>query len=274
MSTVKFGDRDVVIERFTVAKGMRVITLLGLIQKSVPEINKAMAEFKRQYAEDNVVELDRVEAKFKYGPRPVIGEDGEPMFHDGKLVTMPSPIDRMTEQDWERAGQTLKERQEPSPVEMIMAVFPIAYEQAEQPVQRLLGLVVMPNDDVARYAASGEIWDRVDEVVAKTIAPAYLEEIMELAVAVAETIEGQVMVKAKSLGGRLGKLRGLFGMEKTTATSQPEISPTSSEQPETPKTDSASVSDDSSTGLTQSESSDSPGTPSTPSEPSSLASAT
>jgi hypothetical protein len=163
MADVSSGGRKV-HERFTLVKAMRVITLLGLIQKSVPEVTKAMVEFKREYRENNVIELDRVQAKMRYGPTPVLGDDGEALFNDGELVTIASPIDRMTEEDWERAGHVLKLRQSPSTTELVMAVFPVAYEQAEEPVQRLLALIAMPNDDVARYVKSGELWDRVDDV--------------------------------------------------------------------------------------------------------------
>jgi hypothetical protein len=273
MSDLEIGGRRVVIERFTLVKAMRVITLLGLIQKSVPEVTRAMVEFKREYRENNVIELDRVQAKMRFGPTPVLGDDGEALFKDGALVTIPSAIDRMTEADWERSGHVLKIRESPSTTELVMAVFPVAYEQAEEPVQRLLALIAMSNDDVARYVKSGEIWDRVDEFAQTVIAPAYLEEVMELAVVAGETIEGQVMTKAKSLGDRLGKLRGLFGMEKTES-SQLETSETSNEQPVQPNTVSVTPSADSSPGHIPTESSSSPGTESSPSEPSLSASAT
>lgn len=270
MSTVEIAGRTIQIQRFTLVKAMRVMTLLSLIQKSVPEITREMAEFRREYAAGNVLELDRVQAKMRYGPRPVLGEDGEPLMQDGEILTMPSPIDRMTEADWDKSGQVLKLRQEPSTEELLAAVFPLAYERAEQPMTRLLALVAMDNADVERYVRSGEIWERVDEFVAEVIAKAYLEEVMELAVAVGEVIEGQVMAKTKELAGRAGNLGRLFGMRTTTPTTHEE-SGTSSEPPEQPSIESASSSPDSSDG-TPTESSDSPGTPSATSEPTSLVS--
>lgn len=275
MAEVEVGGRKVTLERFTLAKAMRVITLLSVIQKAVPEINKAMAEFRRNYEEANVIELDRVQAKMRYGPQPVLGEDGEPMFKDGELLTIPSPIDRMSETDWERAGQTLRLRQSPATGEIATALFPLAFERAEQPVMRLLALVAMPNDDVERYVASGEIWDRVDDYARDVIGKAYLEEIMELAVCAAETIEGQVMAKARGLGERAGNLRRLFGNEqptRTTPNSSPMEPTTLSEPPEPESTESVSDSPESSTG-NPTESDNSPGTPSSPSRSSSLATA-
>jgi hypothetical protein len=266
MADIEIGGRKVTVERFTLAKAMRVITLLGVIQKSVPEISKAMVEFKRDYQETNVIELDRVQAKMRYGPTPVLSDDGEALYRDGELVTLPSPIDRMTETDWERAGHVLKLRQSPSPTEMVLAVFPLAYEKAEQPVQRLLALIAMSNDDVSRYVASGEIWDRVDDFAQTVIAPAFLEDVMELAVVAGETIEGQVMDKARGLGDRMGNLLRLFGLKTPETTTSPETSETSSEQPVQPNIISATPLASGSPGPTPSESSDSPSTPSTPSD--------
>lgn len=269
MAPIKVHDREITLERFTLVKAMRVITLLGVIQKQIPEINRLMSEFKREYRQNNVIELDRVQAKMQYGPRPLLDEEGDPiMVRDDKgeetneVLTIPSPIDRMTEEDWQRSGQVLRLRQSPSTTEMLMAIFPVAYEHAEQPVQRLLALIAMKNDDVAKYVKDGSIWDKVDEFATDVIGPAYLEEVMELAVAAGETIDGQVMTKAKGLGDRVGNLLRLIGMGPTKTESKLETSPTSSEPPEKPNTDSASPSQDISPGPTPTESSDSPGTPS------------
>jgi hypothetical protein len=276
MAEIEISGRKVVLERFTLVKAMRVITLLGLIQKSVPDITKAMTEFKREYRDSNVIELDRVQAKLQYGsPTPVLGDDGEVLYREGEIVTIPSPIDQMTEADWERSGHVLKLRQSPSTTEMLMAVFPVAYEQAEKPVQRLLALIAMPNDDVARYAETGELWDRVDDVAAKVIAPAYIEEVMELAVAAGEQVEGQVMTKARGLGDRVGNLLRLFGLRLPTETSDStqSTSTMSSEPPVQPNTISVSPSPSSSDGSPET-SSDSTGTPSSRSESNLTASVT
>lgn len=266
MGTVKVHDRDVNIERFTMQKAMRVITLLGIVEKSIPEITKLAADYRREYRENNVIELDRAQARMEYGPRPVLDESGAvAMNEDGTVVTMPSPLDSLTDEDWERSGQKLRFHQSPSTMEVMLAVFPSVYEKAEQPVLRLLALVAMRNDDVSRYVKDGTIWDKVDEFAQEVIEPALLEEVMELAVAAGEQIEGQVMSKAKSLGARAGKLGKAFGLvtdtPEQTEPSQP-TSTTLSEQPEKPSTESVSDSPNATDGLTQTESSDSPGTPS------------
>lgn len=269
MPTVHINGQDITIERMTLTKAMRVITLLSLIQKRVPEINRAMGEFRRAYVNENADELTRTEAKLRFGPQPVLGDDGEVMLRDdGEVLVLPSPIDRMTEQDWEQSGQVLKLRRQPSNTELLTAMFPLVYEHAEELVLRLLALVSMPNADVDRYVRSGEIKERMDERAQEVIAPAFLEEVMELAVTCAEQVEGQVMAKARELGDRTGKLRQLFGM----GTTKPAATPTSNESQEQPNSGSASTSPGSSDGSPIG-SSASRGMPFKPSGPSLTASA-
>jgi hypothetical protein len=273
MAPIEVNGSQITVERFTLTKGMRVITLLQLIQRMVPDITKEIAAFRREYAADNIIELDRVQAKMRYGPTPILNDAGDvEKTPDGGVLTIPSPIDRMSEADWERSGQTLKLRQSPSNEEIMLAMFPMVWEHAQAPVLRLLALVAMPNADVERYAAvSGdELWAKVDQFASSVIAPAYLEEIMELAVTAAEQVEGQVMTKAKSLGDRVGKLAGLFGM-KVRARS--DVSQTSSGSPAETNSSSVSDSPDSSNGPPAS-SGDSSGMRSAPSETSSRPSMT
>lgn len=274
MPTVQIHNRQVEIQRFTLRKAMRVITLLGIIEKQIPEFTRLAAEYRREYRAANVLEMDRAQARLEYGERPVVDENGNVVFReDGSVATLPSLLDSMSEQDWERSGQKLRFHQSPSGNEVLLAVFPQMYEQAEQPILRLLALVAMSNDDVTKYVADGTIWDEVDRFAEEVIAPALLEEVMELAVAAAEEVEGQVMQKAQKLEGRLGKLLAAFGRGTPDATPtaeepSPPISPTSSEPLESPSIESSTASQSDTTGPIPSESEVSPGTPSTTSAPS------
>lgn len=269
-TTVQIGGRDIAVQRFTLAKAMRVLTLLSIIQKSIPQISKEIAAFRREYEEENVLVLDRVQAKVEFRPKPILAANGDVATNPqtGEALLSQSPIDAMTDADWQSAGNSLRIRKSPSPTELMMAMFPFAIQHAEQPVMRLLALVTFDNDQVTQFIGRDEIWEQVDQRIRDVIAPAPLEDLMELAVVVGETLEGQVMQKAKQLGGRTGNLLRLLGIEQPaqTSTSEPETSTTSSEQPEPQSTVSASPTPVISTGdPTRSEGS--PGTPSSRSEP-------
>ena len=262
MPSVQIGGRTVTIERFTLAKAMRVITLLGLIQKQVPEVTREWARFRNEYAAEYAVELDRAQALVEFPDRVVYGAGDEPVLHDGQVVVAPSPLRSMSEEDWERVGHHFRVPSSPSAAELFFHMAPFVFERAEQPAMRLLGLLALDNDVINRYVASGDIWDRVDEIVDTVIRPAGLDEIMELVIVAAEVIDGQVLTKARGLGERAGNVARLLGLKTTSSR---EASTMSSEQPAPLNTVSVSSSRERSDG-TPTESSDSPGTPSSRSE--------
>jgi hypothetical protein len=242
MPAVTINGREVTVERFTLAKASRVITLLQLLQKQVPEIAKSWATFQKEYAQEYATEMDRMQAMVHFGPA----------------------LEHLTDEDWERAWQKLRVPGSPSAPEVFFQLAPLIYERAEAVALRLLGIIAIDNATVQRYVESGDIWARVDEFVAEVIQPAPLDELVELVVVAAELIDSTILAKIRSLGDRVGKALRAFGV-KTRWT--PETSTTLSEQPEQPTT--ASATDSRTTdGLTPSESSPSPGISSTTSEPS------
>ena len=242
MPTVEINNQTVTIERFTLAKAMRVITLLQLLQKQVPEISKRWAEFRKTYAQDYATELERNHA----------------------MILFPELHDRLTEADWERAGQKHRMPGSPSQPEIFFEMAPLIYEKAEEVTLRLLGLIVLDNETVNRYVKEGEIWGRVDEVVDKIIRPAGLDEIMELCLVAAEVIDGQVLQKAKTVGARAGNVARLLGWTTEDQTT----SGTSSASPGQPNTESPSATLNT-FGGPPTPSSDSPGTSSSTSRTSS-----
>lgn len=265
MTSVRVNDRDITIERFTLTKAMRVITLIGVIEKAMPSINSELAIYRKQYGEDNAQVLSRTQAALRYGPEPVYDDDGTIMLQDGQPVVMPSPLDRMTEKDWEVSNHEIRFKPKPSAAEQWLAVFPKAYEQAEKPVTRLLAVVCMKNSDFAKYVDSQTWEDEADRFVREVLEPAYFDEIMELAVVIGEQLEGQVLTKARSLGARVGKLRARIGMGSQTPTEtpqKPETSQTSSGPVEKPNTEPVTASGPDTSGQTPSPSDSSPTTPS------------
>lgn len=233
MPTVELNGQTVEIQRFTLAKATRVMTLLQKLQQEVPEVTKAWAEFRRDYAEEYPTRIRRLEAIYRFGVE-------------------------VSDEEWERAGQVFEVPGVPNQAEVFFQMAPLVYERAEEIGLRLLGLIAMPNDVVRRYVKDGVIWDRVDEFVEERIMDAPLDEIMELVVAAAETIDRQVLEKARNLGDRAGNVARLLGWKKTDS----ETSSTSSDEPVQPSTISVGPSPDNSDG-TPTESSTSHGTSST-----------
>lgn len=196
-STITLGEREHRIERISARKAARAFAELRAITRAVPEINKAVSTFVRTYEEENVVELDRVQAKMRFGAET---------------------IDTLTEEDWANAGGKLRLPRSPGTTEVILAAFPIALDLAEAHVYRLLALFLMPNEDVARYRKNGELDERLGERADDLLDDAYGDEVMELAVVVGELVDRQFVGKARELGDRLGNALRLVGLGPATPT--------------------------------------------------------
>jgi hypothetical protein len=181
---------------------------------------------------------------------------------------VPSPLDRMTEADWERAGHKLRLPKAPSGAETIAAVFDRALDLAEDHVYRLLALFVMSNEDVVRYRRDGTLMEvlatRADELLDRAMA----DEALELAVVCGETIDEQFSAKAAELGDRLGNALKLLGLtSKTRGPREPAPPATSSDGPSPSTPTSSTDSPAATTDGPPTPSSTSPGTSSSSSSP-------
>lgn len=214
MAAVEINGRTVTIERFTLAKAMRVITLLQLMQRAAPEITKAWATFRLDYAKDYGQTIDRINAIAQFG----------------------EPLARITDEEWERAGQKFTVPGSPSQAEVFFAMAPVFYEKVEDVTLRLLGLIAMDNDTVNRHVGQGDIWPEVDKLVDDVIRTAPLDEVMELLFVAAEVIDAQVLAKARGATERLGNVLRLLGLGRMIDST---ASTTSNESREQPSSDSS-----------------------------------
>jgi hypothetical protein len=261
--TVKVGAREVVLQPFSLRKGLRVLHTLRWISQSVPGILKEWGEFTRSYEAEHVTEIDRAFARVEYAPRPLMDEepllDGEgraitdqlgqalvrrtPRLVDGVPVMGPDPLGHLTEEDWQANGNRLRIPRSPSVEERVAAIFPMALEVAEEQTLALLALLSMTNEEYDA-AAKGDVKKAIQERTNELLsAPMY--DMLELAIAAGEMVEQEFIGRAKrELADRLPNALRLFGMNpssrsETQTTSPTPVSPTSP----TSSTDSPSPTD-------------------------------
>lgn len=263
--TITLGDVSYVIERPTGRKGSQALALIRALSKASPGLQRDMARFVREYEAENVVELDRAQARMRYPAQPIT-RDGELVVNAaGDAVMAPSFVDQMTDTDWERAGHRLRLPKSPSQGEIVVAVLDVALETAEEHVYALLALFTLPNADVKRYwreggdILRGKIAERADELLDDVPA----DELLELAVVVAEVIDGNLRGKLGELGDRAGNALRLVGLNRTPTTT-----------PQAPSTDAGSTDGPSSSTPHSSTGADEPtdGASTTPSTPPSTSS--
>jgi hypothetical protein len=275
--TVKVGSREVVLQPFSLGKGLRVLHTVRYITQSVPKILTAWGEFGRQYEAEHVTEIERSFARVEYAPRPLmdeeplLGDDGRaitdqlgqalvrrtPRLVDGKPVMGPDPLGHLTEQDWQANGHMLRIPRSPSTEERVAAIFPMALELAEEQTLRLLALLSMTNEEYDAATEGGK--DAADKAMServKELKKAPMFDALELAVAAGEMVEEEFIGRAKrELGSRLPNVLRLFGMSPS---SRSEDGQTSSEQPSMTSPTSSTDSQTPTDGLSETPS-DSPG---------------
>lgn len=241
---VTLGDTEVVVKPFSPRKALRVLKILRAVGEGWPRVINAYARFVREYRDENVTRLTRAQAQMQFAPRPLLDDDGEPVMRDGEPVMLPSRLAHFTDEDWERSGNVLEMPQSPDMATAVAAVFPIALDVAETEVMQLLALVLVGNSELAAAARDGGS-DAIDELLKPKVDwlldDCLADELLELAVVVAEAVEAQFKGKLDELGERVGKLRRVVGLGPTTPATAP--TPSSEE-----RTTSSSSSPDTSDG--------------------------
>jgi hypothetical protein len=208
---VKVGDASVAVGAFSGRKAIIATRIVRRAMKQYPEILGEMAAFRAKYEAENVSEMDRAEAVFRFGDR----------------------VRHLTDEDWAKSGQKLRLGTAPSTNEMVAAIFPVALDTAEDDVLRLLALAVIPSGDLKRAKDTGgqkaideTLLNRGEDLLDEATDAA---DLLELAVVTAETLRDQFAVKSDGLGPRVGKLLQAVGL-KTASPNSPE-SPTPTETP-------------------------------------------
>lgn len=225
MPKVKIGGNERLLHEFNGRKAIRATKIVRGISSGWPEILRALARFNREYEAENVVELDRATARSKFPPRPVAVGEG---------LEVVDPLGHLTDEDWEKSGNTLKLPRSPSFNEQVAAVFPVAFDLAEEQVLQLLALCVVDADELGQAARGGgteAVEELLHEKADDLLDEAELGELIELAVTGAEMVRAQVAEKLEELGDRVGNLLTLFGLgpskrEDPAAEEETESSPT------------------------------------------------
>jgi hypothetical protein len=234
--TVTFGEVEYRIERPSGRKSSRALATLRAISKAMPGLQEELAEFRRSYERENVVELDRAGARLQYPRLPYIDEDtGRPLTDEhGAIQYRPSELDAMTDEDWEKAGNVIRLPKSPSFNEEVAAMFGRALEVAEDHVYALLALFTLPNQDVKRAGRAGadELTALIDERVADLLDDGFGDEWLELGAIVGELVDEHYVQKARSMGDRMGNTLRLFGMAPPKSQISPSLSASSSDGPE------------------------------------------
>jgi hypothetical protein len=227
---IRVGRTDYVVERPSARKASTALRLLRRVSATVKTITRELGRFEREYARDHALELDRVQARMRFPGEAVVDEAGELVRDAGGEPVMVSRLDAMSEADWERAGHVLRLPQFPNREERFGAVFELVTEDAEDELWRVLALFTLTNAEVADAKRGQRLDEELERRAGELLDDGDLADLLELAIVIAETVDRQFTGKASELGGRLGNLGRLLGLQG------PQEAKTTEEAPDTPQT--------------------------------------
>lgn len=185
MTEVQIGDRQVPVPPFNGRKVILAARAIQQITKRVPDITSRMAEFSRRYSQENATVITRDMAL--------------------AIPTWREPLAHVTDEQWSERGGTLTIPATPGFGEQIAAIFPDLLDAAEGEVLRLLALAVIPNSDLARAAAEGDVKGALAKESDRILDEASLTQLVELADATAQMIRDELEANRDPLS----RLRGL-----------------------------------------------------------------
>lgn len=214
VATVEVAGERVAIQRPSTLKGTRALVLFQEIADAVPTLLDEAAEVAKTKRANQSVELTVAEAKLEFAPKPLRIDGVLQLDADGKPIMAASPLDSMTADDWERSGGVL--RIDPGPPtnwEIGMSLFSTAYKASQEQVMQLLALFLISNRDLKAARINGDIDQLIEARGLELADDSFLDEIPELAVAIAEVMESNLRRKVAGLGVRVGEALRTYGVE-------------------------------------------------------------
>jgi hypothetical protein len=241
---VTLGETTYRIAPFSNRKVLIAGRMMRKLSTTVSEINRHIAEFRNEYRERNREVVTRQMAAI-------------PPWRE--------ILDFMTAEDWEKTGGQVELRRDPTDQEVIVEVFPLAFDLAEDEVKQLLALVIIPNQELGAAALAGNQTAKLGEYGDRILDDGTIGEMIELVDAAAAAIREELNAKAPAVG----RLRALWKGRQTPANDEAQTT-TNGGQPEEDSSKNAGSSTDSparTDGDTTTSSTESRGAPASASAP-------
>jgi len=238
---VSIGGRPYTVARFSTYKALLVAEVVTKVTQEARELFKEAQDFRREYREENplqitrqmcmerVAELESAETQClaKAEDAPVdVAEDSEDLSRQDWIDR--GHLMAARKESWKRQLDDMGDRayvempQDPDDTEVILAVFPKAFQMKEQLIE-VLALVVTPDADLEAEWHKDSVHTKLKKIGEDLIKNSEPEEIVELSLAAKEVVGDQFRPL-------VGKFRTLW--EVTQETPQPE--PPQTPQPTPP----------------------------------------
>lgn len=233
--SITLGDQTITVEVPSTRKAHRALAWIRHLSRTQPAIQKHVGEFRRQYSADNYTELDRVQARVQFPEKYLADENGDPVRNpDGSIIFLPSPVDAITDAEWQATGGKLRLPKAPGGEAVAFAMLDKALELAEEDVYRILALMTLTNEEVKQHR--NDLAAAVEERVEFILDNSFPADVLELAVIVVEVLEEHVNSRLARLGDRAGKALRMVGLGSQTDPGPATTDPTPTPSTSTPNT--------------------------------------
>jgi hypothetical protein len=189
---VTLGATTYPIAPFSNRKVLIAGRMMRKLSTTVSEINRHIAEFRTEYRERNREVVTRQMAAI-------------PPWRE--------ILDFMTPEDWEKTGGQVELRRDPTDQEVVVEVFPLAFDLAEDEVKQLLALVIIPNQELGAAALAGNQAEKLGEYGDRILDDGTIGEMIDLVDAATAAIREELDAKAP----QVGRLRALWKGRQTPA---------------------------------------------------------
>lgn len=267
---VQIGGEVERVGDFTAFKATKALELVSEVEDKVRTLVSEAAAFKRNYEAENVMVMDRVEARRQFRPlpllkqsplldgngEPITGENGMPLFEsapvveNGQAVLGPDPLGHLSEEDWAANGHQLRVPDSPSDNLQAAAMLPLAFKTSRELVLRLLALVLVKNSELERWDEDEgvSIEAELDKRGQALLHQARMDEFVKLAAATAELCREELADPFEALLSSVKQTWGGDKEDETPPAAEPEPMRVEAEEEEgEPETGSSSSSPTSST---------------------------
>jgi hypothetical protein len=248
---VQIGGSTHTIEEPRLRRAKLIGKQVQLIFKEVPNLEMEIETWSRTWEKETAYKLDRVSARRLLGPQlqyePELGPDGEPLTdaegdpvlkpktdESGEYVYGPDHLKHLTNEDWEGSGQTYTRAQPPSDNALLIHMFEVVYDKAEEPLMELLALMLIGNAELrqARRAGDAELRRLIEEKRDLLDDEGDIGDALALAVETYKLLRAQLEREKERVGEARALLRGGLKQETQETTEETAEEPGTAGSPE------------------------------------------
>jgi hypothetical protein len=188
-TTVTVGEREYVLRPFRGLKAISLMSAIGGLMKTLPDLQDQIAEVSRKHRDQNMIDIPRAAFELRY-PEDAKNVSQEAWDSSGGVVRLPDPDASL---GWEQ---------------IMLSVLPTVMDQARDQVLQVMALVVIPDRELQDADEADNVPEELAAISKQLLYDGTLDELAELALASVELVKGQFQGKVRELVDQVSEMFG------------------------------------------------------------------